>query len=1562
MKKTLTISTILLTTILLGMVPLYGQAEWISYTTLNTGTNGIVDNKVNAILFDSNGKQWYGTDEGLSVYNGSTWTLYSADDVLDRSTILSLFEDSNGNIWVGTSYGGVSRFDGTNWTTFGTSQGLANSSVRVITEAADGLLWVGTIGGVNTYDGSTWTTIAGLPSSTGYDIIIDASDNVWAAGANGLCKFDGSTWTTYTSSDGLANTYTTTVLEDASGNIWVGTGWSGLCKFDGTTWTTYTTSDGLPGSGINHLDMDSQDNIWIATSNGVAKYNGTTFTSYTTTEGLANNSTNDIFIETSDNIWFATQSGASKYDGTTWTTLNTEDGLADNSVYTIIQDGSGDMYFGTYEGGLSKFDGSDWNTYTTANNIPNNQVYCSHKADNGDLWFGTYGGVVKYDGSTWTTFKESDGLADDYVKAITEDAFGNIWFATYGGGVSKYNGSTFTNYSTTDGLISNYSYGISADGNTIWVVSSSGASKFDGSSWTTYTTTDGLASNSLECVFVDNNSSVWFGTGYNGITKYDGATWTNYTTTEGLSGNSINNFCNDLSGNLWIATDNGATKFDGNEWTIYNVDSGLVNNIVHTVFCDNNGNMWFGTYKGVSKFGAETTPTLSADFSATTTSGNVPLTVNFTDASTGSPTSWAWTFEGGSPGVSTDQNPTGIVYNTAGTYDVTLVATNADGSDTEIKTDYITVTEAPSGITSTTTGGYWNETTTWIGGVVPTSTDDVIIDGNVLITASVTCYNITVNPEDTLRSDYFDITLTVTGSFTNNGVLLDVSNSWAFIIDIEGNMINNGTWKNNTTNLTGSTDQTITLNSIFEGANLIDTDNTSAIITGSNLSFKNTILNFNNGDLNFVSDYSLSVIGASGKISNMNINGIGNDIYLSDDAYISDSVIIDNVSFTGEVQIGNNVTANNITVTDTLRGYTVPGSSILNVTGTLTNNGYILDVWNSWAFIIDIEGNMINNGTWKNNTTNLTASTDQTITLNSIFEGANLIDTDNTSAIIAGSNLSFKNTILNFNNGDLNFVSDYSLSVIGASGKISNMNINGIGNNIYLNDDAYISDSVIIDNVSFTGEVQIGNNVTANNITVTDTLRGYNFGNILNVTGTITNNGYILDVWNSWYFIVNAEGNIINNGTWTNHEVNIKGINTQTIDLGSNSIESNVNFHTMVDGASTFQWTKNGSSIDGEINSTLNFNTLTVNEIGTYYCITDQGNSRNIIVQGELVADFSATPLSGDAPLEVTFTDASTGSPVSWSWDFDNDGTADATTQNPSHTYSNAGTYTVSLTVSDGTDSDTEIKTDYITVTEISVVDTLLCESFEGAVSGWTTIDNDGDGSTWEIYYESPPPDTVAHTGVRGIGVSYNSSGNDDWLITPQLILTEGATVTFSFWAHSHSSSFLEDFNVKLSTNSTDIADFTVTLEEVRGVPYEWTQYAYDLSAYAGQSIYLAVQCVSVDKYVLWADDFSVTASGGEIAIDGEESPLPEQFSLHQNYPNPFNPTTTIVFDIPQAAKTNITIYDITGRLIDNLVSEYKQPGRYSFVWNASNVPSGMYFVRMTAGNFNSVKKMILLK
>jgi vibriolysin len=83
-----------------------------------------------------------------------------------------------------------------------------------------------------------------------------------------------------------------------------------------------------------------------------------------------------------------------------------------------------------------------------------------------------------------------------------------------------------------------------------------------------------------------------------------------------------------------------------------------------------------------------------ANFTASTTNPSVGGSVNFTDTSTNTPTSWSWTFEGGTPATSTAQNPT-VTYNTVGTYDVTLVATNAQGSDDEIKVDYITVSEIP---------------------------------------------------------------------------------------------------------------------------------------------------------------------------------------------------------------------------------------------------------------------------------------------------------------------------------------------------------------------------------------------------------------------------------------------------------------------------------------------------------------------------------------------------------------------------------------------------------------------------------------------------------------------------------------------------------------------------------------------------------------------------------------------------------------------------------------------------------------------------------------------------
>jgi len=99
------------------------------------------------------------------------------------------------------------------------------------------------------------------------------------------------------------------------------------------------------------------------------------------------------------------------------------------------------------------------------------------------------------------------------------------------------------------------------------------------------------------------------------------------------------------------------------------------------------------------------------------------------------------------------------------------------------------------------------------------------------------------------------------------------------------------------------------------------------------------------------------------------------------------------------------------------------------------------------------------------------------------------------------------------------------------------------------------------------------------------------------------------------------------------------------------------------------------------------------------------------------------------------------------------------------------------------------------------------------------------------------------------------------------------------------------------------------------------------------------------------------------IGIKPISSQIQKQFSLNQNYPNPFNPTTKIRFSLPMAIQNvRLIIYDILGREVATLVNQTLQPGTYEVDWNETNYSSGVYFYKLTAGNFTDVKKMILMK
>mgnify|MGYP003980858421 FL=1 len=117
-----------------------------------------------------------------------------------------------------------------------------------------------------------------------------------------------------------------------------------------------------------------------------------------------------------------------------------------------------------------------------------------------------------------------------------------------------------------------------------------------------------------------------------------------------------------------------------------------------------------------------------------------------------------------------------------------------------------------------------------------------------------------------------------------------------------------------------------------------------------------------------------------------------------------------------------------------------------------------------------------------------------------------------------------------------------------------------------------------------------------------------------------------------------------------------------------------------------------------------------------------------------------------------------------------------------------------------------------------------------------------------------------------------------------------------------------------------------------------------------------------VDLIAQWIDEGAL-----EVQLSIIDETLPITYNLQNAYPNPFNPVTTLRYDLPEDALVNITIYDMMGRIVSNLVSSQQNAGYNSIQWDATNntgqpVSAGLYLYTIQAGEFRQTKKMVLLK
>ncbi|MCD4793586.1 MAG: choice-of-anchor J domain-containing protein [Bacteroidales bacterium] len=171
-------------------------------------------------------------------------------------------------------------------------------------------------------------------------------------------------------------------------------------------------------------------------------------------------------------------------------------------------------------------------------------------------------------------------------------------------------------------------------------------------------------------------------------------------------------------------------------------------------------------------------------------------------------------------------------------------------------------------------------------------------------------------------------------------------------------------------------------------------------------------------------------------------------------------------------------------------------------------------------------------------------------------------------------------------------------------------------------------------------------------------------------------------------------------------------------------------------------------------------------------------------------------------------------------------------------------------------------------------------EGFEGGVipADWTTHDENNDGFEWMAYEDA----AKAHSGTWIAVVNVNYPYGHDWLITPQVSIETGDA--FIFFARAWNGT--ENMKVRLSTGGNAIGDFTIILDDVTGIGEDYTEYSYDLSAYDGQNVYLAIEWTFND-YTLIVDDVKLgQALPGDAGMVSIEAPLNYQLVDSSSYPS----------------------------------------------------------------------------